>query len=131
MKTGKRMQKWGAALLAVLLMISLLTLSVAADDAQGGKKLKTGEWIEIGIGAAIVIVLVVLGIKYRAKVAKFFREYKSEIKRIVWLPWDQTKKSTLVVLIAMVICATVICLLDLGLGQGILALIKLIKNSLS
>ena len=39
--------------------------------------------------------------------------------------WKDTKKSTVVVLIAVVICATVICLLDLGLAEGILALIGL------
>jgi len=43
----------------------------------------------------------------------------------VWLSWDQTKKSTLVVLVVLIICAVVICLLDYGLSKGIMAFIDL------
>lgn len=130
MKAGKRIQKWGVILLSILLMIAMITLPVFADGEEEEKQgffqsLKTGEIVELIIAAVIVVLLVFFGIKYRAKVAKFFREYKSEVKRIVWFPWDQTKKSTVVVLVVLIVCALAICLLDLGLGKGIVSLIGL------
>ena len=79
--------------------------------------------------AAIVIVvaIVVLCVVFRKKLAKALRVYKSEIKKIVWLPWPQTRKSTILVLIVMLVCAAVICLLDLGLARGFLAVINAVS----
>ncbi len=82
----------------------------------------------ICIGGALVIAGVVFGIKYREKVRKFLRVYKSESKKVVWLSWDQTKKSTLVVLIVLVIAGAVICLVDLGLSKGLLAFLGLFNK---
>ena len=70
----------------------------------------------------------ILGIKFREKIKKFLRVYKSESKKIVWLPWDQTKKSTLVVCVVLIVCAAVICLLDVGLSKGFLAFIGLFSK---
>ena len=91
-----------------------------------GKTILTlGEVIVLGVLVAILVAVIVLGLKKRAKVSSVVREYESEVKRITWFPWKDTKKSTSVVLIAVVICATVICLLDLGLAEGIIAFINL------
>ena len=77
------------------------------------------------VGAAAIIAAIVLCIVFRKRLAKLFRVYRSEIKKIVWLPWPQTRKSTLLVLVVLAISAAVICLLDLGLAKGFLAIINL------
>ena len=53
------------------------------------------------------------------KIAHFFRSYKSEVKKIVWCPWKQVRKNSLVVLVTVIAFAAVICLLDVALFQGI------------
>ena len=78
----------------------------------------TGTIVGIIVGAVLLIAAIVLCIKFREKIGKFFRVYKSEIKKVVWLPWDQTRKSTLVVLVVMIVAAAVVCLLDWGLSTG-------------
>ena len=60
------------------------------------------------------------------KVKRFFRSYRSEIKKIVWFSWDQTWKNTLVVLVAAVAIAVLVGLLDWGFTKGIIALSGLV-----
>ena len=135
------MKHWTIVLLVVLLTFSLFAIPAFAHDgaevvtdehghdasvhATESAGLSTGEMIGLIISGVVLLVLVVLGIKFREKVAKFFRVYKSESKKIVWLPWNQTLKSTYVVLVVMVICAVVICALDIGLNTGFRAFIDL------
>ncbi|MBR5451456.1 MAG: preprotein translocase subunit SecE [Clostridia bacterium] len=57
------------------------------------------------------------------KVAKFFREYKAEIHKIVWPNLKSVSKNTLIVLAMCAIFGVFVWLLDLGLG----ALIGLIS----
>jgi preprotein translocase SecE subunit len=85
----------------------------------------TGQIVGIVIAAVVLVVAIVLCIRFREKIKKFLRVYKSELKKVVWLPWNQTKKSTLVVLVVMVAFAVVISLLDWGLGEGFLAFVDL------
>ena len=128
MKTGILFKKWTAVLCAVLMMISLFAIPAFADEAASGQEssgIDAGLLIGLIIAAVILVVAVVLCIRFRENIGKFFRVYKSEAKKIVWLSWAQTKKSTGVVLLVPAVCAIVICLLDLGLSQGILAFIKL------
>ena len=137
MKKGT-LKHWMTALMAVLLTISLFAIPAFADEvvtdehghdasvhATESTGLTTGEMIGLIISGVVLLVLIVLGIKFREKVAKFFRVYKSESKKIVWLPWNQTLKSTYVVIVVMVICAAVICALDIGLNTGFRAFIDL------
>lgn len=79
-------------------------------------------WLIVGVVA--LIAAVVLCIVFRKKLAKLFRVYKSESKKIVWFPWPQTRKSTLLVWVILIISALVICLLDLGLGRGLVAILN-------
>ena len=168
MKTGTLLRKWSAALIAVVLMISLFAMPAFAEEATSGEqstegvteattegvteattegategsteastgtgssdkkeddgKLSVGGIIGICIGAAIVVALVILGVKFRVEIAKYLRVLKSESKKIVWFPWDQTKKNTIVVLIVLIACAAAICLLDFALNKGFLAFIGL------
>ena len=121
----KLLKKWMLALSAMLLTMSLFAIPAFAHEEAADKSEGFPMWAVWAIvGGVLLIAAVVLCIIFREKVSKFLRVYKSEWKKIVWLPWDQTKKSTLVVLVVLAVCAIVICLLDLGLFEGITALIQ-------
>ena len=100
--------------------------STGADgDENDGNGLSTNMIVWIIVGAVVVVVGAVLCIKFREKLKKSWRVYKSESKKIVWLPWDQTKKNTIVVIIILAVCAVAIWVVDYLLSQGILAFINL------
>ena len=125
-----------ALVCAVLMMISLFALPAFAHeghDHEGEEVveeqgLSTAAIVWIVIGGVLVVAGVVLGIKYREKIAKGLRVYKSEFKKVSWLSWKDTKKSSLVVLGVLVACALVICLLDLGLYNGLLAMVQALRG---
>ena len=126
-----------ALVCAVLMMISLFALPAfahegedhdhaAEETAQEG--LSTAAIVWIVLGGVLVVAGVVLGIKYREKIVKALRVYKSEFKKVSWLSWKDTKKSSLIVLVVLAVCALVICLLDLGLSKGLLAMIQALRG---
>ena len=125
-----------ALVCAVLMMISLFALPTFAHeghDHEGEEVveeqgLSTAAIVWIVIGGVLVVAGVVLGIKYREKIAKALRVYKSEFKKVSWLSWKDTKKSSLVVLAVLAACALVICLLDLGLSKGLLEMIQALRG---
>lgn len=129
-----------ALVCAVLMMISLFALPAFATDHAGHdhdhdheeevaqEGLSTVAIVWIVIGGVLVVAGVVLGIKYREKIVKSLRVYKSEFKKVSWLSWKDTKKSSLVVLAVLAACALVICLLDLGLSKGLLAMIQALRG---
>ena len=124
-----------ALVCAILMMISLFALPAFAHeghDHEGEEVveqgLSTAAIVWIVIGGVLVVAGVVLGIKYRENIVKALRVYKSEFKKVSWLSWKDTKKSSLVVLGVLVACALVICLLDLGLYNGLLALIQALRG---
>jgi len=136
MNTGKRFVRWGVLILAVLIYIGIAAIpfvngmptasEIQTKNLKGIMKLlSVGDFVVLGIMLVILIAVVVMMLKKRDKVNSVAREYESEIKRITWFPWKDTKKSTVVVLLALVVCSLVICLLDLGLAKGILAFIDL------
>ena len=105
------------------------TTAPAADqNAPAPKGLTTAQIVWIVIGGVLVVAGVVLGIKYREKIVKALRVYKSEFKKVSWLSWKDTKKSSLIVLVVLAACALVICLLDLGLSKGLLAMIQALRG---
>ena len=130
-----------ALVCAVLMMISLFALPAFAHEGEDHdhdheeevveEGLSTAAIVWIVIGGVLVVAGVVLGIKYREKIAKGLRVYKSEFKKVSWLSWKDTKKSSLVVLGVLVACALVICLLDLGLYNGLLAMVQALRGLLA
>lgn len=56
------------------------------------------------------------------RVIHFFRDYKSEVKKIVWPGWSEVVKNTGIVLVMCAVVGALIWLVDWGLGN----LIKLI-----
>ena len=61
------------------------------------------------------------------KIKKFWKSYKSELKKITWYSRKQTFTSTLLVLVCMGISAVFIGLLDLGFSKGIEGLGMLVE----
>ena len=59
---------------------------------------------------------------FGTKVAKFFRDTKSELKKVVWPSKADVKTNTIVVLVTVAIAAVVMIALDAIFG-GILGLI--------
>ena len=93
----------------------------SGDNSSSNKKdegLSITAIIWIAVGAIVLIVAVVLAIKFRANIAKGLRVYKSEFKKVSWLSWEQTRKSTFVVVVILVVFALVIGLIDMGLFEG-------------
>ena len=59
------------------------------------------------------------------RIAKFFRDYASECRKIVWLSWKDTRRSSIIVIVAVAIFAVVIGVLDCGFSRGIIEFGKL------
>lgn len=51
-----------------------------------------------------------------AKVTKFFREYRSELKKISWPTFAEVVKNTAITLVAVAIVGVIIWLFDWGVG---------------
>ena len=58
------------------------------------------------------------------KIAKWFREMKSELKKVVWPSGKQLLNNTLVVLATVLIVGIIVCVFDFAAGKGI----GLLKN---
>lgn len=56
-------------------------------------------------------------------IAKYFRELRSELKKVVWPTPNQVARNTLIVLSSALIIGVFIWLFDYVAGQGISALI--------
>ena len=128
-KTGTLLTRTLALVCTVLMMVSLFALPAFADDHEGhDHATETVAWAKIipwiVLGGIVVVGVAVLLIKCPEKIAKGLRVYKSEFKKVSWLSWKETKKSSLIVLGMLAACALVICLLDLGLYKGLIALIQ-------
>ena len=60
------------------------------------------------------------------RVGKWFREMKSELKKVVWATRESTLKNTLIVAVAVVVVGVCIGILDFAFSSGIVALGKLL-----
>ncbi|MFA6947919.1 MAG: preprotein translocase subunit SecE [Eubacteriales bacterium] len=61
-------------------------------------------------------------VKFTDKVKRFFRDYKSEMKKIVWYSRKDTIHSTILVVVAIVISAAFIGAIDFGFSKAVMAL---------
>ena len=55
-------------------------------------------------------------------VAKFFRDTRSELKKVVWPSREDTRKNTIVVLVVVILAALILFILDAVFG-GLLGLV--------
>ena len=62
------------------------------------------------------------------KVAKYFRELRSELKKVTWPSVQTVLKNTLVVVACVVCVGVFIWLFDFVAGAGITGLITLVKG---
>ncbi len=87
----------------------------AKKDSKGGKdssKQKKGN-IFVRMGRAI---------------AKFFKDERSESKKIVWPDAKTVLKSTAVVIVVVAVLGVILWLIDTGLSEGIGALVRLAER---
>ena len=60
------------------------------------------------------------------RIAKFFRECKSEMKKVTWLSGKETFKSSVIVIVVTVALCAAIGLIDTGLEYGVVGLRDLV-----
>lgn len=60
------------------------------------------------------------------KIAKFFRDYRSEFKKLVWPTGPQLLRNCAVVFTSIIVCGAVLALLDFGFSQGVKGLWNLV-----
>lgn len=65
-------------------------------------------------------------VKKESKIGKFFKDYKSEFKKIVWPEKKETLKQSGVVVAAIVVVGAAIMVLDLGASGFFTWLSKLV-----
>ncbi len=75
--------------------------------------------VNLGVGAAILIALAVLCIKFRDKIPGWVRALKAECKKISWCSKDKLKKNTIVVVIIILVVALAIAILDFAFSEGL------------
>ncbi len=59
-----------------------------------------------------------------SRIARWFREMRSELKKVVWPSGKQLVNNTLIVLAAVLVVGVIVCLFDYVAGWGI----GLLKN---
>lgn len=65
-------------------------------------------------------------VKFTERIKKFFREYKSELKKIVWYSRKDTINSSILVIVCIVVVSAITGALDFGFSNIIRLLGKLI-----
>ena len=78
--------------------------------------------INLAVGAVILIVLVVLAIKFRAKIPSWWKGLKSECGKITWCPKDKLKKNVFVVVVIILASALAIGVLDFVFSRSMMLL---------
>ena len=64
-------------------------------------------------------------VSFFKKIGTCFKENKAETKKIVWFGKAQTIRTTIVVLVALIVCSAAISLLDIGFSSVITTLAKI------
>ena len=90
----------------------------AAKEAKGAKKAAIKAAKEAHKNAAKKNGKEKLG--FFAKIAKFFRDYRSEFKKLVWPTRQQLAKNSAVVLVSIVVCSAALWVIDYVLGDFLL-----------
>ncbi len=62
------------------------------------------------------------------RIAKWFRELRSELKKIVWPTWRTIMNNTWIVLVCIVIMGIILWIFDYLAGQGVTALIHVFNS---
>ena len=128
--TFKRVRSLIALIMSLVLIASIFTVSVFADDASDKAaaiaEAKNTLIINGAIILAIIVIAVVLVIRFRKKLSEFLRAVKSELKKIVWSSKENTRKSFLVVTVVAVAVALALFMVDEAFGFVVRTLSSLI-----
>lgn len=98
------------------------TATTASTVAKTWLEKNEGLVITLGVIAALVIVFFILWFassKFKDKVKKFAKDYKSEFKKLVWPTKQQLWKNSLVVVLSIIVIGAFLAALDIGLTAGI------------
>ncbi|MBO5355951.1 MAG: preprotein translocase subunit SecE [Clostridia bacterium] len=74
----------------------------------------TFNFVSLIVLAVVLVVAIVLCIVKREKVVEGLRAYKSEMKKITWFPWKAVWRSTILVLVVVIVTALLVGLLDIA-----------------
>ena len=81
----------------------------------------------IGLAAVVFFIFFFANAKFREKVQKFFKDISSELKKVVWSPWRDVKKNTVIVIVVSLGAALLIFILDMLFSKGLSALTTLVR----
>ena len=98
------------------------TTTVNKDELEKAKQRRIRGYINLGVGAVILIGLAVLAFVFRAKIPAWWKGLKSECGKITWCPKDKLKKNVFVVIIIIVAIAAAIGVLDFVFSRGMILL---------
>ena len=65
-------------------------------------------------------------VRFGKRIAKFFRDYHSEMKKVVWMSFSDVKKNTVLVVVSVLSIGIAIGIIDLVFSQIINGLAGLI-----
>ena len=128
--TFKRVRSLIALIMSLVLIASIFTVSVFADDASDKAaaiaEAKNTLIINGAIILAIIAIATALIIRFHKKLFEFLRTVKSELKKIVWSSKENTRKSFLVVTVVAVAVALALFMVDEAFGFVVRTLSSLI-----
>ena len=102
------------------------TTTVNKEEQEKAKQRRIRGYINLGVGAVILIGLAVLAFVFRAKIPAWWKGLKSECGKITWCPKDKLKKNVFVVIIIIVAIAAAIGVLDFVFSRGMIHLGELV-----
>ena len=106
-------------LLSCLALFMTFGLGVAAADGETAKQgLSTLALVSLIVGGVVLLVIIVLCIVKREKLAESLRAYRREMKNITWYPWKQVWRGTGMVIVIVLATALVVGLLDIAFFEG-------------
>ena len=115
-------------LVSCLVLCAFFCLGVAADDGAGAEEggISTLALVSLIVGGVVLVAVVVLCIVKREKLIESLRAYKRELKNVTWFSWKNVVRSTVFVIVSVLVVALVIGLLDYAFFQGQYLLVDLL-----
>ncbi len=115
-------------LISCLVLSAFFCLGASAADGSGADegKISTFALVSLIVGGVVLVLVVVLCIVKRAKLAESLRAYKRELKNVTWFSWKNVVRSTVFVIVSIVVVALVIGVLDYAFFQGQYLLVSLL-----
>ncbi len=105
--------------------------TAATGDTTGSEKTINWDLIitlsVIGLAVIVFFIFFFANATFRAKVQKFLKDIKSELSKVVWSPWRDVKKNTVIVIVVSLGAALLIFILDMLFSKGLSALTTLVR----